>query len=239
MKDELISEATGTPVAESTSDTKKAQMFFDGRSERFIISVGGLERESDIMGAIRIGELTCLQYTIFRQEFSKAYQGQYCIRFHCEQPLSDRDKLSLHVALSNRKFLADDQKKALDIAHNIADLVRKTCGCENKNSGAQKVRVTSKTQKPQNPTKGAVNNALLVIFHKNKNAVNYTAERLVDILASQKPPVKSSKSSVIGTDAWKTYCAPLRKKEKICSVNEPGSLRDPNAVEDPSQVVED
>ena len=129
------------------------------------------------------------------------------------------------------------QREVLATCVRITNLVSGADGCggrdiEDEHGTRTKKTATKKQAKPgarenrpkQAPTQGAVNNALLAYFHQNRQAVYYSAARLAKILESVKPAVKCSASAVKGTHAWHVFCAPLRKKDKIISIEDAGPI---------------
>ena len=100
----------------------------DGVPEQVFVLVYGFEVESGPVGAVNVGKLNFFQFSIFKIEFFKLYQGRYKVGFRFKQPLSRRLKKLLQMELSNYEHLADDQKKAIDIARHVADQVRRDEG---------------------------------------------------------------------------------------------------------------
>ena len=92
---------------------------------------GGVEYHE--AGAVYIGELTHVQYTVFQKEFSKAYKGQYVVSYRCKMQLSKEDELALRMWLGNYDYLSDEQREVLDIAVRVANQVRAADGCKGKN----------------------------------------------------------------------------------------------------------
>ena len=159
MENEQISKSTDTPAVAADSET---QMFFEGTSERFYVTISelvegdNLEDGCECLGAVDIGELTRLQYAIFRQGFSKIYRGQSVVGFQSHRTPSNvddtqsrADAMSLAVVLDNYDFLTDDQRKALDTALRIANQVRTADGCGHKNIVRQKWK--KKDENADNP----------------------------------------------------------------------------------------
>ena len=103
----------------------------------------------------------------------------------------------------------------------------------------KKKQVKSANSKPQNPTDGAINDALWTFIRKNKEAAkNYSAERFADELRSQKknPIKKCTASAIKATRMWKEHIMPLRRREKTISLDACGNTRDDRA-KDPSEIL--
>ena len=183
-----------------------------------------------------------------RDEFQRYSTDDYD-SFYIIQPRQDLPgPLQAACACAMQRFREDSQrgiapnsrsarlcsaiKRMLDVVR-AAQILRNEVLCqsegatdESRGRVIRKKTATSGTRPKQAPTQGKVHNALVIFLTKRPDAAQYTAVHLAEILASQKPPIKCSKSAIIGTAAWATYCRPFRRREKTISLEDPGKIQD-------------
>ena len=92
-----------------------------------------ISTEYDDVGAADIGELTDVQFALFRDHFGRRYKGYYRVRFIPQAWLPASEGASLKVLIGNYKNLSTEQQKVLDIAVYTADNIRDTDGCGHNN----------------------------------------------------------------------------------------------------------
>ena len=144
-----------------------------------------------------------------------------------------------HQSLKELQNIKTAVNKALEAGTVHKDVV--VSGSAAPPPKTKKKRVKSTNPKLQKPTKGAIHDALVALFHKNPEAArDYSAERLADILKSRKknPIKRCTASGVKATLAWQKYCKPFRRREKTTSLNARGNTRDSRA-KTPSEILDE
>ena len=181
---------------------------------------GGVEYHE--AGAVYIGELTHMQYTVFQKEFSKAYKGQYVVSYRCKMQLSKEDELALQVWLGNYDYLSDEQREVLNIAVRVTNQVRTADGCGDRNIAEPVRKKTKKTgsNAKQSSTKPCSVNARLTDFlYKNPNLQDKAAQFYATELGCSKP-------AIIATGTWKMLMSKREKKPKTGNWKDPGKIPD-------------
>ena len=161
MPKKSVSEPVAMPPAESESEFEVlAPLFSGGKTEHFYVTVSNLkvsyvrDREEFVLdehewvGAVYIGELTREQHGFFERKFHAMYSGRYVADIQSRWPLPEHACSELKRLKEAHAILKGDQKKALDIALNLANQIRTADGCGDKNIDVGKTVAMVQADKP-------------------------------------------------------------------------------------------